>query len=329
MHKFSRLILLLFILFHLNSFAQNITKWKEIFGDSVKTVYLDTTSVRISETQMICWILERFNNGITVKSVPEKVFKQKQQIIFNIPRKHFNILGSLYYNKIRLIGDSYSQNLVGAGGVFSKPIEMNPIIKNVYRFLVQNYLQNSSYALLTQQSDSSAEVVKLSNEGALNPDSQKNKPEKINVTDSIFANNINPIKNKENKKEVSLITSQPSVSSAFSGNINLANVTSEVIPKVKTTPPATKIIYNKNKEHNVTRTIFTDGNFFTVQVSSWKSKRYALRQVKKIKKMGYNAFIVSVYIKKFRGFWNRVRVGYFKSLKEAKKIQRELKRKLK
>lgn len=84
--------------------------------------------------------------------------------------------------------------------------------------------------------------------------------------------------------------------------------------------------YNLDNERNETNTIFTDGNLFVVQVSSWKTSSVAKNEVDKLIKRGYNAFIHEVYIEAKRATYNRVRVGYFNSLNEAKEIERNIKR---
>ncbi len=90
-----------------------------------------------------------------------------------------------------------------------------------------------------------------------------------------------------------------------------------------------KYVYNSDKERPATKTIFTDGTKFVVQVSSWKNRRIAEKQVAKLKKLGYDAFIMQVYIKKKRGTWNRVRVGYFDTLREAKRAERAIRKVIK
>ncbi len=309
----------------LNLLAQGGSKWRKILEDSTKVVYLDTTSVRISETQAVCWTLEKFKKGIKIKSVPEKIFRQKEQIVFNIPRRHFNILGSLYYNKDRLVGDSYSQNLVGTGGIFSKPISMNKTIEKIYGFILENYIhpEDVSVAVVDSGSlvksgtevkkDSSVLIEKSDSSAAHKPESKE-------------ANNTSALAGNNSSKTVTIDSSNASLKTKPAAKSKTTvTATAPYAPPVYSGEPE----YNQQNERNVTRTIFTDGNLFTVQVSSWRHKRYAERQVKKLKELGYNAFVVRAYIKKFHGYWNRVRVGYFKTLKEAKNIQRKLRRILK
>lgn len=83
--------------------------------------------------------------------------------------------------------------------------------------------------------------------------------------------------------------------------------------------------YNIDNESNVTPTIFSDGNLFVVQVSSWKTASVAKNELVKLEAKGYNAFIHEVYINSKRATYNRVRVGFFNSLNEAKEIERKIK----
>ena len=73
-------------------------------------------------------------------------------------------------------------------------------------------------------------------------------------------------------------------------------------------------------DQTVTNRIYTDGKKFTVQSSSWKSTSIAEHEVSKLKKRGFDAFIFKVYIKSKGSTWNRVRIGYFNSRKEAEEF---------
>jgi len=70
------------------------------------------------------------------------------------------------------------------------------------------------------------------------------------------------------------------------------------------------------------RIYFNDGKY-TVQASSWKSASIAEREVQKLKKRGFDAFIVKVFLKSKGSTWNRVRIGYFNSKLEAEEFLRK------
>ncbi len=71
------------------------------------------------------------------------------------------------------------------------------------------------------------------------------------------------------------------------------------------------------KDVSITDRIYYDGQKYTVQISSWRSKTIAEHEAQRLNKLGFDAFIYRVYIKSKDGTWNRVRIGYFDSKNEA------------
>ena len=92
---------------------------------------------------------------------------------------------------------------------------------------------------------------------------------------------------------------------------------------LKTTPPAEKPgeslpeIREPVNAKRIGSYIYQYPEGVVVQVSSWKSRSIALSQVRKYRNAGYTAFAETSTIPD-RGLYYRVRVGYFKSLSEAK-----------
>lgn len=82
--------------------------------------------------------------------------------------------------------------------------------------------------------------------------------------------------------------------------------------------------YDNSKETNPSGVIFTDGRLFCFQVSSWKIKSQADRELARLQAAGHNAFIQEADVKN-KGKWYRVRVGYFNSLKEAADYKKKVK----
>ena len=70
-------------------------------------------------------------------------------------------------------------------------------------------------------------------------------------------------------------------------------------------------------EKQIRNLIFYQNGNYSVQVSSRRNKIKAEQYVKKLRNVGYNAFIVKTYLSKLKSTWYRVRVGFFKSEKEA------------
>jgi len=79
------------------------------------------------------------------------------------------------------------------------------------------------------------------------------------------------------------------------------------------------------EENEVVDNIYFDGSLYYVQISSWKQEPIAEKEVNRLIKKGFPAFIFKIYIPKFKGTWHRVRVGPYNSLKEAQRAQTKIK----
>ena len=89
-------------------------------------------------------------------------------------------------------------------------------------------------------------------------------------------------------------------------------------PKSKTiVTPFDNNGYNSSEDHIADNTIFTDGNIYAIQISSWKTERKADKEVKKYKNKGYNAFVFKYESPDNNEIRYRVRIGYFHSLEDA------------
>ena len=76
----------------------------------------------------------------------------------------------------------------------------------------------------------------------------------------------------------------------------------------------------------IAENIYYDGFVYNLQVSSWKRRNVADREVDKLIKKGFPAYVIKVYIPKFQGNWHRVRIGPYTSVEEAKDVQSQLKK---
>lgn len=76
--------------------------------------------------------------------------------------------------------------------------------------------------------------------------------------------------------------------------------------------------YNADNERHVGNMIFTDGNQYCFQVSSYRTRERAERDAQKYRNMGYDVFVVEANLPSLDGIWYRVRIGYFDSLSEAR-----------
>ncbi|MBU2492854.1 MAG: SPOR domain-containing protein [Bacteroidetes bacterium] len=92
----------------------------------------------------------------------------------------------------------------------------------------------------------------------------------------------------------------------------------------KVAAPVKSASYNASSDKNVKGNIWSDGNLFVIQVSSWKTKSVADNEVNKLKTNGHNAFVFEVFLSSKKSTYNRVRIGYFNSLTEAEEYAKKL-----
>ena len=342
----SFLLLIAVILTSFISNAQFVPKrWAHVYTDSTRKVYIDTTSIRTRDKQFIYWTLEIFNEPLSVPQIPEEVYRAKTQYVVNDITKKYNVIGVLYYDKIgRLAGENYNRGITGAGDVFSKSIDDDPLVKTVFN-KVELFVEGKLYFGIAEETDlesiseenrEKAAAIKTKRirkpeekESTINDDEDSSKEDSVNLEDSEKVRFV-PLPENFEKPEIALGTKANRWKAILKLRREKKKKDSSAVKKEEATPEKKVEVYkyNDKNEKRVTNTIFTDGIKYVVQVSSWKNRKIAEREKEKLKKMGYDSFITQVYIKKKRGTWNRVRVGYFDSLKEARRIQREIKRKL-
>lgn len=321
---------LLFFLFitifaiHPNIFSQQITKkWVMIQNMQDRVIYIDTTSIKQTENHLIVWSLILYRTPIDVSVLQQKVMKVKSQYIFNMATQRYSNIGTLYYGpKGHLIGELSNPRLVGGGNAFSLPISSNhnvlKIFESAKKYLKKPNIKNNEIKFLKNFTDSLTEK-KNSNVDSLKFANTVKTRELQKDTTSLKSNpNTQARLTNQNKK-----TSQKKDNNFF-WNDSLVLINKAGQKHRNTIRIKNKVIYNFKNEKNVTNRIFTDGKLFVIQVSSWKHKKIAERIARKLKNKGYNAFVMEVYLPKMKSKWNRVRIGYFKSLKEAKKVQRKL-----
>ncbi|MFH1195471.1 MAG: thrombospondin type 3 repeat-containing protein [bacterium] len=83
--------------------------------------------------------------------------------------------------------------------------------------------------------------------------------------------------------------------------------------------------YNIAAEKKVQGTIFSDGNLYCIQISSWKTESKAQGICNQLKKQGHNAYVTKVTLPQTGGTWYRVRVGYFNTLNDAVNYHNKIK----
>jgi len=93
--------------------------------------------------------------------------------------------------------------------------------------------------------------------------------------------------------------------------------------EIKTNESETKK-ENVDEETEVAKNIYYDGFVYSVQVSSWKQRSVAQREMNKLNSKGLPAYLVKIYIPKFKGTWHRVRLGPYTTLIEARDAQNKI-----
>lgn len=97
-------------------------------------------------------------------------------------------------------------------------------------------------------------------------------------------------------------------------------------PIEDTLPPINRDLkYDIANERIAEGTIFTDGAQYCVQESAWRTKSKAESQSAVLQRKGFNSFVVEKYFPSSGKTWYRVRVGYFNSLDEARRIEKQIK----
>lgn len=74
-------------------------------------------------------------------------------------------------------------------------------------------------------------------------------------------------------------------------------------------------------ETRIGSSIYFDGTNYNVQVSSWRNREKAELEVRRLRGLGLNAFILEAYLPQKGGTWYRVRIGQFKSKEEAESFE--------
>jgi hypothetical protein len=81
--------------------------------------------------------------------------------------------------------------------------------------------------------------------------------------------------------------------------------------------------YDGLNEKQISDMFFTDGELYCFQVSSFRDKKFANNEANNLILDGHNAFVIEAYPYNNYQLWYRVRIGYFKTLEEAKAYKEE------
>ncbi len=199
---------------------------------------------------------------------------------------------------------------------YKKPILLISILVAVIAFAVIFLFWPSTEEGVAENSVANSEIISSENNEPANIDStniiSKEKTENAEEKrqEKTDAEKLAEVKKIEKQNRETVTTTEPK----------------KVIPKVvkKNSSNKTGKLYRDiPNDVNVASRIYTDGVQFTVQSSSWRSTSIAEHEVRKLKKRGFDAFIVKVFIKSKGSTWNRVRIGYFNTRKEAEEFLRK------
>lgn len=344
MIRFTKIILFSIILLPTISYSQGILrKWDTIMDDGLKSVSVDTTSIKQNGNQVSFWILEEYKSPQDFSESNVKIKKIKSQYLINTATSRYSIIGKLYYDDTgKMIGESSSPRLSGGGESFYITIQPNSL-EDVLLSRINQYLDEDSYTIedfsmanapdsladavdstAAHGQDTSQSVVAAAAVAAEEPaEAQEQLPAESNVIIPVRESAIDDSVPEATVRIYDTSTGEYIELVDSSRSAELAAVTGTGLEESSEAAPAES--YDVSVERNVTSTIYTNGKLYCFQVSSWKTKSIADQEVERLKQGGHNAYLVAARPKHKRGTWHRVRVGFFYTLNEAKAAEKRTK----
>lgn len=263
------------------------TKWIKVVDSDEQSVFLDSTNIKHINNQITIVSLTQFTRPQYISAYKKEAGSIKSQILFNISTRKYSLLGSLYYDsQLRIIGETSIPGLSLGNETFAIPVDSNKIIKALYRKTV-SLLEIDTTKYFDKESANKEERLRsiIVNSDSVQLGQLNEEVEK------------NSISIKANNRDIKINT-----------DVKLPKNDSE---------------YNYRQERNVRSTIFTDGQKYCFQVSSWKQKTQAEREVERLRRNGEKAFFVEANVPSKGGKWYRVRIGYFNSIEEIENYIRK------
>ncbi len=339
--------------------GQRRGRWYQIEKNDVKTAFVDTTTMNVSDEQISVWVLEIYNEPFDIENSSSQAKRSRTQYLFNIPGNSYTVVGNLFYDEIgKIISQNYNPIIGGGARILYEPVSDDENVADIYYKVAELAgveIENPEEDMaLTIDADSAiAQRIDSLNDRTVDSFAQDSSgiPADEEVSDqetesgtveidqpvqagiTLRENNIGP-----DTDPVDL----PYKTSDIPEGARVAQIYDpatgdyiEIISSDESPAPAeapeTEVIteeeppeYDLANETNVTNTIFTDGHQFCFQVSSWKRKNIAEQEVRRLKAKGHNAYYVEAHPRNKRGTWYRVRIGYFNSREEAREYQRNL-----
>jgi hypothetical protein len=287
--------------------------WKKIYSDEATTILLSPSKIIGYGNEISVWAIEEFNKPKSSEN-GEVISKTKTHYLFNKIKKRYAEIGVIYYNSHgKILDRSSKSNFQGSSAPFMSPIKSKPNIEIIYKEAISFLITGNINAINENGSEYKSLAVneELQNSGEIAGD--------VADSASVPKEDLMEVPKIEENLE---ITEKPEIILASSEKPKEPAEIKIYIPQVSS--EVTKNEYNSKNERALANAIFTDGNLYCIQVSSWKTKAYADRELNKLLSDGFDAFIVSVKPANKRSIWHRVRVGYFSSLKEAKAVKKKI-----
>lgn len=287
-------------------------KWYIVEDAKDKVVFIDTSSVKKRDNLLSVWSMTDYREPVFSVTVQRDVKKIKTKYLFNTSAESFTVIGTIFYDATgRLITDTEIPQLTGGNDEAYLDLEDGTSIRTIYD---KSNIYNLTGNIEADPSEYLA-VQKENNELPMQDSSLVAEVEEKPVDTSP----IQPTQEEE-PPATEEVTPTPEVITPPVIETPPVEEQKEEEPPVEEKPTE----YNFENERAVRGTIFTDGNLYCYQVSSWKRKNVAEQETQKLKDKGFEAFIMEAEIPG-RGIWYRVRVGYFNSLDDALASQRSSK----
>lgn len=290
----------LIVLCLVNSSAQDLKKWVVVSDEQEKIIYIDSQNIRENESQITVWSMSLNKKLKETDEKGRKIGKIVSQYLFNTLSKKYIESGTIVYDEIgRMVKNTTDSELNPLKGTkTAKLINDNTEIQLIYKKALELIGKEEPKTIIDLEKvvkDSIKDskippAIPIKEEANNTVMQQKEKADTLENEKQKIKNTIANLKNEDEKKVITNIEK-----------------------------PNENIKYDFKKEKKIKGEIFSDGNVFVVQKSSWKNKSQAESEVKRLKKQGLNAFYNPVELPERGGTWYRVRIGYFKTLEEAEK----------
>jgi cell division septation protein DedD len=322
-YKMKKLLLLLFVLGGTSLFAQTPgAKWVNILDIEDQKVFVDTSTIKQFQNQISVLSITYFKTPQMVESLNKQASSVKSQILFNLSLQKYSTVGTLYYDdKLKILGESSLPGLSGSGETYAIPIDSNQVAANIYDYCLK-FINRGEKTIsekdFSKQGDRTRTII----------DKQIGKDTLPKPSD----NNSESKKEEKPIQKTEIIKDEPVIKTPVTKPVEKDTSVKVVDQSIKKKEEAIKALASKRNESrqnisetNPKSTIFSDGNKYSFQVSSWKNKAKAESEAAKLKALGHNAFISEAYVSERKGTWYRVRIGYFNSIEETETYQKKLK----